>query len=153
MTQRSTSRAPFEVAPTTPVRDIMHRSVCLLDGEATVVDAAGAMRDRDIGDVLVRCRDGSIGIVTDRDLVVRAVANGQEPSSTAVEEVCSRNVAALHPDGTVADAVRLLRELAIRRVPVVENGEPVGIVSIGDLAMNREPGSALADISAAPPQP
>ena len=112
--------------------------------------AATQMRQADIGDVVV-LKDGAVcGIVTDRDVVVRAVADGKDPDKTTVGEVCSAQVVAVSPDDNEDDAVRIMREKAVRRLPVVDGGRPVGIVSIGDLAMERDQGSALADISAAP---
>jgi CBS domain-containing protein len=116
-----------------------------------VIEAARIMRDDDIGDVIV-VESGSVqGIVTDRDIVVRDVAEGRDPESTPVREVCSTGVEALEPGATVSDALRKMREEDIRRLPVVEDGRPVGIVSLGDLAVEREPDSTLADISAASP--
>jgi CBS domain-containing protein len=91
------------------------------------------------------------GILTDRDIVVRAIAEGRDPGSTTVGEVCSSDLTTLTPDQSIDDAVRLMREHDVRRLPVVQDGRPVGIVSLGDLAVELDPDSALADISAAPP--
>jgi CBS domain-containing protein len=91
------------------------------------------------------------GIVTDRDIVVRGVADGRDPESATVSEVCTSGVETIEPEASVDDALRLMREHDIRRLPVVKNGRPVGIVSLGDLAVEREPDSTLADISAASP--
>ncbi len=88
--------------------------------------------------------------MTDRDLVVRALAMCRDPEHTRVGDVCSSSdVATLEPDASIEDAVRIMRERAIRRLPVTEAGCPVGVVSIGDLALERDEASALADISAA----
>ena len=117
----------------------------------TVKDAAQVMRDSDIGDVIV-VEDGQVtGIVTDRDIAVRAVAEGRDADSTAVSEICTTGIKSIEPDASVDDALRTMREDDIRRLPVVKNGRPVGIVSLGDLAVEREPDSTLADISAAAP--
>ncbi len=117
----------------------------------TVQDAATVMRDNDIGDVVV-VEDGQVsGILTDRDIAVRAVAEGRDASSTEVREICTTGIEAIEPDASVDDALRTMREHDIRRLPVVKNGRPVGIVSLGDLAVEREPDSTLADISAAAP--
>jgi CBS domain-containing protein len=116
-----------------------------------VVEAARIMRDDDIGDVIVVESGNVQGIVTDRDIVVRDVAEGRDPESTPVREVCTTGLEALEPGATVSDALRKMREEDIRRLPVVEDGRPVGIVSLGDLAVEREPDSTLADISAASP--
>jgi CBS domain-containing protein len=109
------------------------------------------MRDRDIGDVLVT-RDGDqlAGIVTDRDLVVRCLADGADADAT-IERACSNDLATVTPDSSVDDAIRLMRERSLRRIPVVDGGRAVGIVTLGDLAVEREPDSALGDISAALP--
>ena len=117
----------------------------------TVLEAAQVMRDNDIGDAIV-VEDGQVtGIVTDRDIVVRAVADGRDPQSTAVGEICTTGIQAIEPDASVDDSLRMMREHDIRRLPVVKNGRPVGILSLGDLAVEREPDSTLADISAASP--
>jgi CBS domain-containing protein len=89
--------------------------------------------------------------LTDRDVVVRAVAEGRDPKSIKVGEIVSEDVATVTPDEPVDKVVSLMREKAIRRVPVVDGGRPVGVVSLGDLAVERDSKSALADISAAEP--
>ena len=129
----------------------MTRDPRTVDASDTVVDAARVMRDSDIGDVVV-IEDGNVtGIVTDRDIVVRGVAEGRDPDSTAVSEVCTTGVETIDPSASVDDALSLMREKDIRRLPVTKNGRPVGIISLGDLAVEREPDSTLADISAASP--
>src|SRR5436190_3325131 len=133
------------------VGQVMTPDPVTLDTNASIVAAAEVMRECDIGDILV-CDDGHIcGIVTDRDLVVRALADGYAPDQLTLRDVCSPELTMLLPDTEVDDAVRLMREKALRRLPVVEDGRPIGIVSLGDLAIARDPMSALADISAAPP--
>ncbi|HET9443609.1 MAG TPA: CBS domain-containing protein, partial [Acidimicrobiales bacterium] len=121
-----------------------------LSSSATVREAAQAMKDLGIGDVVVVQGDALCGVVTDRDLVVRAMAEDLDPSTTTVGEVCTPDPMTLAPDDPVEKATRLMREQAVRRIPVVENGRPVGIVSIGDLAVELDAESALAFISAAP---
>jgi CBS domain-containing protein len=133
------------------VEEIMTRQPRTVNAGAPVIEAARIMRDGDIGDVIV-VDDGSVeGIVTDRDIVVRDVAEGRDPESTPVGDVCTKGIEALEPSATVDDALRKMREADIRRLPVVQDGRPVGIVSLGDLAVEREPDSTLADISAASP--
>jgi CBS domain-containing protein len=133
------------------IKDVMHGNPVTLPVSAPVVEAARCMKEQDIGDVLV-VDDGRLcGMVTDRDIVVRAVAGGRDLNKTPVADVCTSDVATLSPTDTVDDAVRLMRERNIRRVPVVENDRPVGIVTIGDLAIELDSDSALADISAARP--
>jgi CBS domain-containing protein len=133
------------------IREVMTPNPAMCPATSTVADAARFMRDSDVGDVLVE-RDGTVcGIVTDRDIVVRAIADGQDPAKTKVGDICSRTLVSLSPVDSVEDAVRLMREKALRRLPILEDDRVVGIVSIGDLAVERDPDSALADISAAPP--
>jgi CBS domain-containing protein len=133
------------------VEQIMTRDPRTIDASDTVTDAARVMRDNDIGDVVVVENGQVSGIVTDRDIVIRAVAEGRDPDSTPVSEACTTGVETIEPDASIDDAVRLIRENDVRRIPVTKDGSPVGIVSLGDLAVEREPESTLADISAASP--
>jgi CBS domain-containing protein len=133
------------------IGDLMTRDPITMEAEATAEDAARAMRDAGVGDVIVT-DDGRLrGIVTDRDITVRAVAEGRNPSEVHLGEIASTDVATLSPNDPVDQAVRIMRERSVRRLPVVEGGKPVGVVSIGDLAIERDPDSALADISSDPP--
>jgi CBS domain-containing protein len=133
------------------VEQIMTRDPRTVDASDTIIDAARVMRDNDIGDAVVMDGGQITGIVTDRDIVVRAVAEGRDPESTAVSDVCTTGVETIEPEASVDDALSRMREKDIRRLPVAKNGRPVGIVSLGDLAVEREPDSTLADISAAAP--
>jgi len=133
------------------IRDVMTSNPVCLPHTATLREAAQTMRDRSIGDVIVVEGSRLCGLVTDRDIVVRAVAEGRDPSGAKLADVCTHNAVCLKPTDSVDEAIKLMRDQAIRRVPVVDNDKPVGIVSLGDLAMERDPESALADISAAPP--
>lgn len=122
-----------------------------VNADDSVADAARQMRDGDIGDVIVMQDGQASGIVTDRDIVIRAIAEGRDPASTPVSEVCTSGLTTLDPQQSVDEAVQAMREHDIRRLPVVKHGRPVGILSLGDLAVEREPHSALADISTASP--
>ena len=133
------------------IQDVMTPDPTILPTTSTLADAARAMRDGDIGDVLVEQNGTLCGIVTDRDIVVRAVAEARDPHDVRLGDICTPQVTALSPGDSVEDAVALMRRQALRRLPVCEQGRAVGIVSLGDLAVERDPGSALADISAAPP--
>jgi len=134
------------------VQDVMTRNPKVLRASSTVMDAASTMRDFDIGDVIVVDDTNKVhGIVTDRDLVVKAVASGSDPSKTSIGSVCTKDVTVLKPTQTTDDAVKIMREKAIRRLPVVEGEILVGIVSLGDLAKRIDSGSCLGQISAAPP--
>ncbi len=117
----------------------------------TVADAARQMRDADIGNVIVVDGEETAGIITDRDIVIRAIAEGRDPESTTVADVCTTGLTTLEPDQSIDEAVQIMRDNDIRRLPVVKDGRPVGVLSLGDLAQEREPESALADISSASP--
>jgi CBS domain-containing protein len=133
------------------VREIMTSAPVAVGGLTSVSDVAHRMRDEDIGAVLVTDGDDLRGLVTDRDIVVRVLAEGMDPGDTTVQSACSPDLVTVTPDDEVGDAVELMREHALRRLPVVEGSTPVGIVALGDLAMERDPESALGDISAAAP--
>ena len=129
------------------IRELMTGDPATVDASATLEDAAKLMAEKDIGSVLV-VENGEVqGIVTDRDIVVRGIAKGNE----SVREVATTDVEALSPDASVEDAIKKMREKNVRRLPVVEDGKPVGVVSLGDLAEAKDQDSALADISAASP--
>jgi CBS domain-containing protein len=118
---------------------------------ATVGQAAKTMRMIDAGTVLVADEtDRVVGIVTDRDIAIRALAEERDPSTTTVGEISTPYPTTVGPGTSVREAVKLMRELNVRRLPVVEGVRPVGVVSLGDLAILQDPSSVLADISAAP---
>lgn len=134
------------------IRDVMTRDPAACRTDDAALDAARAMRDGDFGAVVVVNDAGQVrGILTDRDIVVRCVAEGRIPAETKISEVFTTEPTTLSPDDSLDDAVQALREAHVRRLPVVEDGRVVGIVSIGDLAKARDEKSALADISAAAP--
>ncbi|WP_020015554.1 CBS domain-containing protein [Promicromonospora sukumoe] len=132
------------------VADFMTPAPVVLEATDTLQDAARALAEHDIGAVLVRDGERLAGIVTDRDLVVRGLAAGKGHDAPVLE-VTSTFVVAVGPEESVATAVQVMREEAVRRVPVVRDGDPVGILSIGDLAVALDPDSGLADISGAEP--
>ncbi|MBB4717387.1 CBS domain-containing protein [Streptomyces luteogriseus] len=133
------------------VRDIMTGDPVTVEPQTSVAEVARIMRDEDLGAVLVTDGDRLRGVVTDRDIVVRTVSRGGDPERITVAAACSDELVTVGPDEGLAQAVELMREHSVRRVPVVDHGRPVGIVSLGDLAMERDPESALGDISAARP--
>lgn len=111
---------------------------------------AQTMATQDVGSLVVAENGAVVGIVTDRDLVVRGYAEGLGLDAT-VGQVASTDPVTVGPDDDVDEVVRIMRERAVRRVPVVDGDQAVGIVSLGDLAVDLDPDSALADISEAPP--
>lgn len=133
------------------IREVMSSDPVHVPETMNIIQVAEIMRDRDIGDVIVTNGSSVVGIVTDRDLVVRGLASGDGVEALTVGGIASREVQSVSPEDPVGEAVRLMSDQAIRRLPVVDNGSLVGVVSIGDLAIERDPESALADISQAPP--
>lgn len=133
------------------VSDVMTANPETIEASEPVMEAARRMRDADIGDVIVLDDGRVVGILTDRDIAVRIVAEGKD-ASTPVREACSAtDLQTVGPDTSLVQAVQLMRDNAVRRLPVVENDRAVGVLSLGDLAMELDQDSALADISAAAP--
>jgi CBS domain-containing protein len=131
------------------VADVMTSNPATIERQDSVAEAARRMAAKDAGDVIVLDNGTVCGILTDRDIAVRLVAQ-DKPGSTPVAEIVSdADVLTVKPDTALDRAIQLLRTKAVRRLPVVQNGRAVGIVSLGDLAIERDADSALADVSAA----
>jgi signal-transduction protein with cAMP-binding, CBS, and nucleotidyltransferase domain len=118
-----------------------------VDYHQSVGEAARAMRDWGVGAILVVSNESLYGLVTDRDLVVRAVAEARG-AEEPVGPLSSGNLIGVDADADVHEAMRLMRQHAVRRLPVLEDGQVAGIVSLGDLAMQDEPDLAFAQLSA-----
>jgi CBS domain-containing protein len=151
---RTTSRGMSD--PVTDIRQVSEVMTAMPETvrpDTTVADAAKQMRDGDIGDVLVAETDGGplIGIVTDRDIAIRAIAASHDPKTTTLRSIMSRDIASVSPLDTVEDAKARMRAANVRRLPVIESGRAIGIVSLGDLSLATDTGTTLADISVAPP--
>jgi CBS domain-containing protein len=134
------------------VAKVMSRDLRMVTPVTSVMNAALTMRLADVGAVLVMEDERLYGILTDRDIVVRAIASGRDPATTSAGAICSRDLTTISPTTSAGQAVRIMREKALRRLPVIddETGRVVGIVSIGDIAIERDRQSLLGDISAAP---
>ncbi|MCW3813804.1 CBS domain-containing protein [Micromonospora sp. DR5-3] len=134
------------------VSDAMTKQVVYLPAETTLDEAARVMKESDIGDVVVTEGATLAGMLTDRDIVVRAVAERADPATTTIGSIITREVVMIEQHSTASEAAALMRERNIRRVLVCDNERKlVGIVSLGDLAMQLDPNSALSDISEAAP--
>lgn len=133
------------------LRTMMVPNPVTVDVTTPVVVAARAMRDNAIGDVIVTDGEAVFGILTDRDVAVRGVATGDPLDKVTAGDLCTVGVLTLEADSPIDEAAQVMREEAVRRMPVVDRGHLVGIVTLGDLAIEREPHSVLSDISAAPP--
>jgi CBS domain-containing protein len=132
------------------IREIMTADPRTVETGATVAAAAREMRDGDVGSVVVIENGAVAGILTDRDIAVRVVAQGLDPDATRVSEVATMRPVTLTVDQSVDDAIRLVREQNVRRIIVLQDGRAAGIVSLGDLAIERDTDSALADIASEP---
>ena len=128
------------------VRDVMTPGPIGVDYYQSVGEAARTMRDWGVGAVLVVNDESLYGLVTDRDLVIRAVAEAKGPDEP-VGPLSSGKLIGV--DADASEAARLMREHAVRRLPVIEDGQVAGMVSLGDLALHDDPASALAGVSQA----
>jgi len=130
------------------VRDIMTPAPVGVYYGQTIGETARIMRDTQVGAVLV-VSDGALsGVVTDRDLVIRGLADGAGPDAP-VGPLCSGDLVGVAADAEVAQAEQLMQEHAVRRLPVISHGQVVGIVSLGDIAVTTEADSPLAAVSQA----
>ena len=129
------------------VRDVMTPGPIGVDYHQSIGEAARTMRDWGVGAVLVVSNESLYGLVTDHDLVVRAVAEARG-ADEPVGPLSSANLIGVDADADVREAMRLMREHAVRRLPVLEDGQVAGIVSMGDLTMQDEPALAFAQLSA-----
>jgi CBS domain-containing protein len=133
------------------IRELMTPAPVTVALSDPVSEAAKAMREHGIGAVLVTDQGKLAGLVTDRDITVRVLAQGRDPRDVPVSEIASREIVAIGPDDDTEDAARLIAERAVRRIPVVEDGVAIGVVSLGGLELAKEERTPLADVSAAPP--
>lgn len=134
------------------VRELMSKQPVKMQSSAPVVEAARQMRSADVGAIIVEENSKPCGIVTDRDIAVRVVAQGLDPQKTPVSQICSKDLTTLAPEDDIDRAVQIMRQKAIRRLLVVDGqNKALGIVSLGDLALERDSQSVLGQISAAPP--
>ncbi|PZR83502.1 MAG: CBS domain-containing protein [Candidatus Aeolococcus gillhamiae] len=128
----------------------MEAQVVTVDAGDTVREAARRMRSADIGDVIVLEHGRLQGVLTDRDIVVRVVAEERDSEVTVCGQVSSREVHCVAPETPVAEALTLMRRHALRRLPVVDGDHVSGVISLADIAVDRDPESVLASISGAP---
>ena len=133
------------------IRDLMTSNPTTCETSSTIADVASVMKGEDVGPVPVTEGGRLVGIVTDRDIVTRVVAEGRDPNSTTVGEIVSSDLATVQPDTSLDEALSLMAQRQVRRLPVVEGDRPVGIVSLGDLALETRVESTIEDITAAPP--
>jgi CBS domain-containing protein len=123
------------------VKDIMTTDPASLSSDDTIEKAAQLMKQYDVGSIPVCSQDHVVGIVTDRDITLRCVATGQDVKQQKVCDIMTENPVVGNPDMNVDDAVKIMSEKQIRRLPIVDNNSLVGIVALGDISL--EP--ALSD--------
>jgi CBS domain-containing protein len=133
------------------IRDVMTAAPETIELDAPIRDAATVMARSDIGSVIVVEGGQNRGIITDRDIALRVVGEGGDPVTMTVSQVMTPFPASIAPTASVHEAVQVMREHDIRRLPVVEAGRPVGMVALADLSWSPEAQALLADISSAPP--
>lgn len=131
------------------VRDLMTADPELVSPDTSIREAAQRMRDADVGALPVGDANQLTGMVTDRDIVIRAVAEGRSGDDVTVRDIVTTEIVSCGPDDAVEDAANLMAEHQIRRLPVVEDGRLVGIIALGDVAREDQDagGAALDDIS------
>src|SRR5690349_9985624 len=136
------------------VRDIMtSEGLATASLDTTLAEIAVRMRDESIGAIPILDEDDNLaGIITDRDIVVRAIAEGQDPSSCTAEEILSEQLHTIRQDASLEEAADLMARHKIRRLPVVEDGTIIGMISLGDISVKAEEeedkaGEALGEIS------
>jgi CBS domain-containing protein len=133
------------------VRDIMTSDVVTAGADTTLEEIATMMKSEDTGAIPVVEENELLGLITDRDIVIRCVAEGRDPAEVSAEDILSENLEVVDLDTEVEEALDLMGRHQIRRLPVVEKGELVGMVSLGDLAVKqsdkKDTGKALKDVS------
>jgi CBS domain-containing protein len=133
------------------IREVMTSKLCSIDTDKSVAYAAKMMRDEDVGIAPIVEGDRLVGVLTDRDIAVRVVAEGRDPDEVKVTEVASRDVVTLDPQQDLDEALRLMARHQVRRLPVVEeDGRLVGVVAQADVAQQadeRQTGEVVEQIS------
>jgi CBS domain-containing protein len=132
------------------VRDAMTEDPRSIGASASVVEAARLMREGHIGSLPVTEDERLVGMITDRDITTRVVAESAAPETTSVGEVYSRDLISVEPDHDLEEALELMARHQVRRLPVVENGRLVGVVAQADIALkdNERTGELVGAISA-----
>jgi CBS domain-containing protein len=132
------------------VRDVMTPGVRTVDPSQSLAEAAEVMRGEDVGSVPVEAEGRLIGIVTDRDIVTRAVAERRDPQTVKVDEIASRELVTVEPEQDLDEALALMARHQVRRLPVVEEGRLVGMLAQADVALEakeKKVGETVEEIS------
>jgi CBS domain-containing protein len=132
------------------VRDVMTPGVRTVTPAQSLADAAEVMRGEDVGSVPVVAEGRLAGIVTDRDIVTRAVAERRDPQTVKVDEIASREVVTVEPEQDLDEALALMARHQVRRLPVVEEGQLIGMLAQADVALEakeKKVGETVEEIS------
>lgn len=133
------------------VKDIMTKSVAYVNPDTSIFETAQLMQKHNVGSIPVCDQSGVVGIVTDRDIVIRNIAIGKNPQQTPVKEIMTASVITVTPEMEINDVTRMMASSQIRRLPVMDNNTLVGIVALGDIAIDSkydtEISNALTEIS------
>ena len=133
------------------IREVMTSNPCTIDADKDVVHAAKMLRDEDVGVAPIVEGDQLIGVLTDRDIAIKVVAEGKDPQATKVSEIASKDIVTIDPQQDLDEAVRLMAQHQVRRLPVVEeDGKIVGIVAQADVAReanDNQTGELVEEIS------
>ena len=130
------------------VRDAMTEDPRSIGASASVVEAARLMREQHIGSLPVTEDERLVGMITDRDITTRVVAESAVPETTSVGDVYSRDLISVEPNNDLEEALRLMARHQVRRLPVVENGRLVGIVAQADIALRKDETKTAALVEA-----
>jgi CBS domain-containing protein len=132
------------------VKDAMTSEVKTATPSQSLTDAAKLMKQEDVGSVPVVDGDRLVGLLTDRDIVVRGIADGSDPNAVQVGAIASRDVVTVRPDDDLDEALRLMAQHQVRRLPVVDDGHLVGVVATADVAVEakeKDVGHVVEEIS------
>jgi len=132
------------------IKDVMTESPRTCEPHATVLEAARIMREEDVGPIPVVDHGRPVGVITDRDIVLRVVAEGRDPAMTTVGDIATNDLISVRPEQPLDEALRLMARHRVRRLPVVEDERLVGIVAQADVARfadERRTGEVVEEIS------
>ena len=133
------------------IRDVMTSNPCTIDADKDIVYAAKMLKDEDVGVAPIVEGDQLIGVLTDRDIAIKVVAEGRDPQTTKVRDIASKDIVTIDPQQNLDEALRLMAQHQVRRLPVVEeDGKVVGIVAQADIALagdDKKTGEVVEQIS------
>jgi len=119
------------------VKEIMKNNIIAIDSDKSIKDACNLYRDSKIGSLLVTDNDNVVGIVTERDIIERTICMDKDPNKTPIKEIMTTDVKTVDVDDRINYAIGILKENKIKKLPVTDNDELVGIVTVTDIALSR----------------